>query len=344
MDALKPRYRTTGRQSHCISAADISFEQFAGSRTNGHKGQDVPIGILELKSISIAAQLGSLSRTADALNITQPALSRRIKEAERALGIKLFIRLPRGMKATEACLAFLRHAEVALTSISDGYEAALDVEHRRAQSVPVGLLEVFCDTMLMDACSATRDAIPGTAIDFTTSITSTDVSADLLSGATKLGLRYRRDTSPQLEAVWLADDPVVAACAPSHRLAVAGRATIEQLEHVQLLGYPTAMDRTTTAYLEGGSQTGFQNWKTMNVPTIYSRLRLIEAGVGIALVRRACIVDQLQAGTIVELETPLNCSIPVFLAWRRGSYLGDAGEYLRERLLKNYRAASPAGG
>lgn len=303
----------------------------------------MPIGILELKSISLAARMGSFSSTAKALNVSQPALSRRITESERALGIKLFERLPRGVKPTEACIAFLKHAEVALTSINDGLDAALDIQHRRVQAVSVGLLEVFCDSLLLDACDATRTTIQGSSIAFSTSITSTEVSTDLLSGRTKLGMRYRRDTSPQLEAIWLADDPVVAACAPSHPLAAKGCATMEQLEQVQWLGYPTAMDRTTTAFLEGRSQTGYQNWKTMAVPTIYGRLRLIEAGVGIALVRRACIKLHIQRGSIIELDTPLNSSIPVFLAWRRGSYLGDAGEYLRDELARNYRDKFPGG-
>lgn len=301
----------------------------------------MPIGILELRSVSLAARMGSLSRTAEALNISQPALSRRIAEAERALGFQLFERLPRGVKPTDACIVFLRHAEVALTSISDGREAALDLERRQAQAICVGLLEVFCDQLLMDACEQTRVAIEGSSISFSTTITSTEVSADLLAGATKLGLRYRRDTSPQLEAIWLADDPVVAACSPSHPLALAGRATIEELELAQWLGYPTPMDQATTAFLEGRSQTGYQNWKTMGVPTIYSRLRLIEAGVGLALVRRSCIREHLRQGTIVELDTPLNTAVPIFLTWRRGSHLGEAGEYLRERLLQNYRKKFP---
>src|SRR5687768_16416348 len=106
------------------------------------------LGIPELRSISLAARLGSLSRTADALNITQSALSRRIAEAERSLGITLFDRLPRGVKPTEACLAFLQHAEIALTSINEGREAALDVQKRRMQAISIGVLEVLCDEML----------------------------------------------------------------------------------------------------------------------------------------------------------------------------------------------------
>lgn len=300
----------------------------------------MPLGLPELESISLAARLGSLSRTAEALNITQPALSRRITEAERSLGVKLFDRLPRGVKPTAACLAFLRHAEVALASISDGRDAALDVQNRRAREIAISLLEIFCDTLLLDACRATSAAVEGTSISFNIAITSTEVSTDLLSGGTRLGLRYRRDTSPQFDSVWLADDPVVAVCAPSHPLAAARRATIEQLEQVQWIGDPIAMDRDTTALLGAMSQTGFQNWNTMSAPTIFSRIALAEGGFGVALVRRACVQNQLLRGTVIELDTPLNSDIPVFLTWRRGSYLGEAGEHLRNELLENYRKGS----
>lgn len=297
----------------------------------------MPLGILELKSISLASRLGSLSRTAEALNITQPALSRRISEAERTLGVKLFNRLPRGVKPTDACLAFLRHAEVALTSINDGRDAALDVENQRVRATSISLLEIFCDTMFLDACHATNSAIGGTSISFNIAITSTEVSADLLSGKTRLGLRYRKDTSPQFDTLWLVDDPVVAICAPSHPLAASRRATIEQLEQVQWIGDPIAMDRDTTSLIEGRSQTGFQNWKTMSAPTIFSRVALVEGGFGLALVRRACVEHQLHRGSVIALDTPLNSDIPIFLTWRRGSYLGEAGEHLRSELLENYR-------
>jgi DNA-binding transcriptional LysR family regulator len=294
----------------------------------------MPVDLLQLRSVSLAARLGSLSRAAEALNVTQSALSRRIAEAEAALGVSLFERLSRGVKPTEACLAFLRHAEIALVSIDDGREAALDAQRRRAPEVSLGLLEILCDDRLLDACRA--HGPDRQAVSFKTFNLSAEVSGELLSGGVKLGLRYRRDASPQLETAWIVNDAIVAACAPGHPLGAARRATMDQLEAAQWIGHPTVVDRTTTSYEEGLRQAGFQAWKIMDVRTIYGRLRLVEAGFGVAMVRRACIAEALRAGRLVELETPLTDEIPIFLTWRRGSYLGDAAERLRDRIVRAY--------
>ncbi|RYE37512.1 MAG: LysR family transcriptional regulator, partial [Hyphomicrobiales bacterium] len=66
------------------------------------------LGLVELRSVISAARLGSFGRAAAALHVTQPALSRRIAEAEASLGVQLFERLSRGVRPTDACLAFLR--------------------------------------------------------------------------------------------------------------------------------------------------------------------------------------------------------------------------------------------
>jgi DNA-binding transcriptional LysR family regulator len=292
------------------------------------------VDLLQLKSISAAARLGSLSRAAETLNITQSALSRRISDAERSLGLVLFERQSRGVRATEACLAFLRHAELALVSIDEGREAALDVQGRRAEPVAFGLLEIFCDDAVLAAC---RPGADGQSVNLTSFTLSAEVSGALISGAVKLGLRYRRDASPQLESAWIANDPVVVACAASHPLAARRAASMDELERAQWIGYPTVIDRTTTSYQEGLRQAGLEGWRAMNVMTTHARLRMIEAGLGVGLVRRACIGRALREGRVVALDTPLSDEIPMFLCWRRGGYLGAAAEALRDRIAKACR-------
>jgi DNA-binding transcriptional LysR family regulator len=293
----------------------------------------MPLDLPQLRSVSVAARLGSLSRAAETLNITQSALSRRIAEAERSLGVLLFERQSRGVKPTEACRAFLRHAEIALVGLEEGREAARDVQDRRQRDVAFGVLEIFCDARLLGACQ------PPMSVSLKTVNASAEVSADLLAGTVKLGLRYRRDASPQLESAWVANDPVVVACAPGHPLAAAGRADMDELEAAQWIGYPTVIDRTTTTYQEGLRQAGVQGWRMMDAATVYGRLRLAEAGLGLTLVRRACILEQLADGRLVEIETPLATEIPMVLTWRRG-YLGDAAAALRDRILGAYASTA----
>lgn len=294
------------------------------------------MGLPELKAVSAAARLGSLSRAAEALNITQPALSRRIFEAETAVGVTLFERLSRGVRATEACLAFLRHAEIALTSIEDGVSAALQLESDTTRSVAIGVIEVLCDDRLFAACHAALARFTGASVDFKVASWSSDVSTDLMAGTTRIGLRYRKDPSSQLECMWIADDPVVVACSSSHPLASHRAVTMEELEREQWVGGPVPIDRSNVGYEDGIRFLGFQGWHTMDVNTIYARIRLIEAGLGIAIIRRACIASQLEAGTLVELPTSLSLSLPIFLAWRRGTYLGPVAEMLVDEIRTRF--------
>jgi DNA-binding transcriptional LysR family regulator len=295
------------------------------------------LDLLQLRAVSVAARLGSLTRTAEALNITQPALSRRISDAERSLGVLLFERLPRGVKATEACLAFLRHAEIALASIDDGIEAALAAEQQQRPEVSISLLDALCDDVLVAACKATLSAFSINQIDFKTHLLSANVSSDLLSGAAKLGLRYRRDPRPHLDAMWIADDPLVVACAPSHPFAATRKATMEDLERAQWIGYPIPIDQTAATPDEALRTSGLQHWRATDVTTLAARIRLIEAGFGVGLVRRSGVAAHLRRGTLIELDTPVAVSMPIFVTWRRGSYLGPAAEFLRDQLAHHHR-------
>ena len=66
--------------------------------------------IAQLRTVLHVAELGSLSRAADRLNIAQPALSRQVRLLEQELGIRLFGRHGRGMELTEAGQELLLHA------------------------------------------------------------------------------------------------------------------------------------------------------------------------------------------------------------------------------------------
>jgi DNA-binding transcriptional LysR family regulator len=297
----------------------------------------MPIDLLQLKAISVAARLGSLSRAANTLCITQPALSRRIADAERTLGLKLFERLPRGVRPTNACIAFLRHAEMALAHVDDGMEAALAAENRGRPELSIAMLDVLCDDIFVKACRQTMTKFSLGSVDFRTHILSANVSSDLLMGAVKLGLRYRKDSRPHLDSLWIADDPIVVACSPKHELARLKRVTMDDLERAQWIGYPTPIDQTTGTPEEALRLAGFQDWHGTAVTTLSPRIQLIEAGFGIGLLRRASIAGKLKQRALIELDTPLSLAMPIFLTWRHGSFLGDAAEYLRDRLIRLYR-------
>ncbi|MFX6118855.1 LysR family transcriptional regulator, partial [Acinetobacter baumannii] len=64
----------------------------------------------------------NIHRAASELNMTQPAASKQLKDLEDMLGVSLFERLPRGMRPTIYGEAMIRHARMALTSLSKAHE------------------------------------------------------------------------------------------------------------------------------------------------------------------------------------------------------------------------------
>lgn len=75
------------------------------------------------------ARQGSLARASDALAISQPALSKTLKELETLLETQLFVRSKSGAALTEAGVAFLRFAGPSVQSLREGVNSLRSGEH-----------------------------------------------------------------------------------------------------------------------------------------------------------------------------------------------------------------------
>ncbi len=66
----------------------------------------------ELEAFRTLAQTLNFSQAAEKIHITQPALSQRIQNLEKALGLTLFLRDRKGARLTEAGLRLLRYCQI----------------------------------------------------------------------------------------------------------------------------------------------------------------------------------------------------------------------------------------
>ena len=71
------------------------------------------------------AEEGSLTLAAEKrLHTAQPSLSRQLRDLEAEVGAQLFVRTSRGVDLTDAGLAFLAHARIALAQATEAVAAA----------------------------------------------------------------------------------------------------------------------------------------------------------------------------------------------------------------------------
>ncbi|MBB1580594.1 MULTISPECIES: transcriptional regulator CynR [Serratia] len=73
------------------------------------------------------AELGNFTRAAEALHVSQPTLSQQIKQLEETLGTPLFDRSGRTVRLTDAGMAWMRYARLALQDLEAGTRAIHDV-------------------------------------------------------------------------------------------------------------------------------------------------------------------------------------------------------------------------
>ena len=87
--------------------------------------------IHQLRYVCAIAETGSFSRAAERCQVAQPSLSQQVLKLEEDLGTRLFDRLGRSVRLTEAGRAFLPHARAILSQME---AARSSVAGQRADS------------------------------------------------------------------------------------------------------------------------------------------------------------------------------------------------------------------
>src|ERR1700690_4109731 len=94
----------------------------------------------QLRYVCAVAETGSFSRAAERCQIAQPSLSQQVLKLERDLGAKLFDRLGRSVRLTEAGRAFLPHARSILSQMEVARSSVADKNADLRGSVAVGVI------------------------------------------------------------------------------------------------------------------------------------------------------------------------------------------------------------
>lgn len=98
---------------------------------------DGRVKIRHLVLVTAIAEAGTLVRAAEALHITQPVVTRGLREIEEVLGVPLFERMPRGVAPTPYGISFLEHARSVLAELRSAGE-----EVRLLRSGQLGMVTV----------------------------------------------------------------------------------------------------------------------------------------------------------------------------------------------------------
>lgn len=121
---------------------------------------DGSVKIRHLVLVTTIAQAGTLVRAAEMLHITQPVVTRGLRELEDALGVPLFERKPRGVVPTQYGLSFIEHARSVLAELRSAGEEVAQLRSGRLGSVTVGTHLAGSNLLLPRAIAALKAQHP----------------------------------------------------------------------------------------------------------------------------------------------------------------------------------------
>lgn len=107
---------------------------------------------------------GSFTRAAEALHVSQPALSQQIKELEERLGAQLLDRSGRQIRPTDLGSVYLQHVHRALEELEEGRRAVRDVEDLSTGSLRLGATLSASAYMIGPLLEGFRARYPGVAL------------------------------------------------------------------------------------------------------------------------------------------------------------------------------------
>ena len=161
----------------------------------------------------------NIHRAAEALHMTQPAASKQIKDLEEMLDVKLFERLPRGMEPTMFGETMVRHARMALTSLSLAHDDILALKAGLSGQVEVGVIMTPAMALLPRAIAKVKAQAPMLRIG--AQVETSNILLDKLQHGTldfMIGRILEKENSAGLLYEELTEEPACAVVRVGHPL------------------------------------------------------------------------------------------------------------------------------
>jgi DNA-binding transcriptional LysR family regulator len=286
--------------------------------------------------VDAVARHGSIRKAAEALHVASSALNRRILDIEDALGLLLFERLPRGVRATAAGEAFVAYARRSLRELRV-LEAQLDgLRGLTRGEVSIAVAESVTGRLLPDAIAEYRSNHPGIGFSVTVAGPKT-LQEELLRDGVDLILTHEPPDLGTATVLAHAPQPLCVLVAPEHPLAQRPTLRLRDCE-----GYPIAMPDETLAaraLLDSAlERTSVKLVPAMVSNSIETTKIFARTSGGVCFSFRVGNKPDNSGMVTIPLEDPGLADARLFLAGRRGRVLPVAAAAFAELLSTKFES------
>lgn len=254
-----------------------------------------------LRMFAAVVRSGSFSKAAEILNVSQPAISKGVRDFELQVGCRLLNRSPKGVVPTSEGLALSQRAE-ALFAIERAAEEELSaVRGLHNGSLRIGASTTIATYMIPRYLGAFHRAYPGVDLHLISANTR-DIAEQMVAQDIDIGLVEGPVDDRNLIAEPWRTDVMKLIAAPDHAFSAAtGPIDPKQLENeILIVREPGSGSREVVT--QALAARGIEPLRTLEIGSTAAIKQVVAAGLGIAIVSAVTVKDQAQLGRLKVLD------------------------------------------
>jgi DNA-binding transcriptional LysR family regulator len=282
-----------------------------------------------LRLFTAVVETGSFSRAATLLRVSQPAISKGVRDFELQLGCQLLDRSPKGVRPTREGLALARHAEVLFAA-----ERAAEAELVALRGLNGGVLKIGASTtiatyMIADYVGAFHRAYPAVDIQLVSANTR-DIAEMMIRHDIEIALVEGPIEDENLVSEPWRTDVMELISSPLHEFAEAGEIDPSALA-AEILIVRERGSGSREVVAQALAVHGIEPRRTLEIGSTEAIKQIVAAGLGVSIVSRATVQDQVALGrlktivmnglpierTLWQLKSPGRVELPAAAAFER---------------------------
>ena len=256
------------------------------------------------------AKCGSLTRAAEELYISQPAVSRSIKQLETQLGVSLFTRTHRGMQlSANGGKIIFEEVERALKLLSDAQNRISEMKTSATGTIRIGASDTIFEYFLADKIVEFNERFPAVKIELLADVTPQTIEKLKADKCDVAFVNLPMDNDPELKlygnCMRLND---IFVTSEKYAELTASEVGVESLKKYPLIlmEQNTVSRRSLDNFL---SSIGVNLEPSIEVGSWDLMKRLVSRGMGIGVIPRQYVENALRDGSLLEIKTDI--ALPV---------------------------------
>lgn len=257
----------------------------------------MPLNLHLLRLFAAVVDAGSFSKAAKVLGISQPSVSKGVRDFELQLGCRLLDRSARAVVPTREGTALMQHAEVVFSAERAAEQELKSLRTLESGSLRIGGSTTIATYLLPDFLGRFHASYPGIDL-YLISANTRDIAEHMLRNELEVALVEGPVEIEGLKSEPWQVDVMDVIVGPNHRFASSSE-PIDPIDFArELLVVREPGSGTREVVMQSLETLGVNSPGTLEIGSTEAIKQAVAAGLGVSIVSRASVTDQILLGKL----------------------------------------------